>query len=98
MKVYEIIWKEQFIEKIADNHGVNTDEVEEVLFSQPHVRFAKRGHVRGDNLYFAYGQTVTARYLLVVFIRKRRASALPTSARDMTKAERTYYNGQKKKG
>jgi uncharacterized DUF497 family protein len=31
----------------------------------------------------------------VIFIRKRRAAALPISAREMTTAERRYYHGQK---
>jgi hypothetical protein len=43
LKLYEIIWKERFVEKIADKHGVMTDEVEEVLFSRPHVRLAGEG-------------------------------------------------------
>jgi hypothetical protein len=45
----DVIWKEKFVAKIADKHGVTTDEVEDVLFSKPHVRRAERGHVRGEN-------------------------------------------------
>lgn len=96
MKLYEVIWKERFVEKIADKHGLTTDEVEEVLFSKPHVRLAEKGRVKGENLYAAYGQTEEGRYLIVFFIRKRRSSALPITARDMTRAERRYYNEQKK--
>ena len=98
MKLYDVIWKERFVEKIADRHDVTTEEVEEILFSDPHVRLAERGHVKGENLYVGYGQTEAGRYLLVFFIRKRRVAALPISARDMTKSERKYYNGQKKTG
>ena len=96
MKVYEVIWKERFVEKLADKHDVFTDEVEEILFSSPHVRRAEKGRIKGENLYAAYGQTGAGRYLVVFFIRKRRFAALPISARDMTPAERRYYHAQKK--
>lgn len=96
MRLYEIIWKDRFVEKIARKHSVTTDEVEEVLFSSPHVRLAEKGRVKGENLYAAYGRTAAGRYLIVFFIRKRRVAALPISARDMTRAERRYYDGQKK--
>jgi uncharacterized DUF497 family protein len=95
LKLYEVIWKERFVEKIADKHAVTTDEVEEVLFTSPHVRKAEKGRIKGEDLYVAYGQTDAGRYLVVFFIRKRRVAALPISARDMTRAEQRYYNAQK---
>ncbi len=96
MHLYDVIWKEEFVAKIADKHGVTPDEVEDVLFSGPHVRRAERGHVKGKDLYVAYGQTEAGRYLVVFFIRKRQAAALPISARDMTPSERRYYESRKK--
>ena len=96
MQLHYVIWKDRFVEKIAAKHNVTTDEVEEILFSKPHVRLAEKGRVKGENLYVAYGQTRKGRYLVVFFILKRRTSALPISARDMTQAERRYYNEQKK--
>ena len=95
MRIFEVIWKDRFVEKIADKHGVTTDEVEQVLFSTPHVRLAEKGHIPRENLYVAYGQSTAGRYLIVLFVRKRRSMALPISARDMTGAERRYYNAQK---
>ena len=95
MRLYEIIWKEQYAEKIADKHEVEISEVEEVLFGEPHVRVFEKGRVRGEYLYAAYGQTDAGRYLIVFFIRKRRIAALPISARDMTASERRYYEKQK---
>jgi hypothetical protein len=94
MRLYEIIWKEQFAQKIADKHDVEIGEVEEILFGEPHVRMFEKGHARGENLYAAYGQTHAGRYLIVFFIRKRRVAALPISARDMTTSERRYYEKQ----
>ncbi len=98
MQLYEVIWKEQFVDKIENKHQVNPDEVEQVLFSQPHVRRAQKGRVKGENLYVAYGQTDGGRYLIVFFIHKPPVSVLPISARDMTVSERRYYEQYQKKG
>lgn len=43
MRIYDVIWKERFAEKIAEKHGLTMDEVEHVLFSKPHVRLAEKG-------------------------------------------------------
>jgi len=58
-----------------------------------------KGHVKGEHLYAAYGQTLVGRYLVVFFILKRRMAALPISAREMSRSEKKYYkyyNAQKK--
>ncbi len=96
MQLYEVIWKDRYIEKLADKHDVSTEEAEQVLFGRPHIRMAERGQVEDEDLYVAYGQTEAGRYLLVFFIRKYTIAALPISARNMTSAERRYYNGQKR--
>jgi uncharacterized DUF497 family protein len=98
LRIYDVIWKERFAEKIADKHGLTMDEVEQVLFSGPYVRLAEKGHIKGEDLYAAYGQTHAGRYVFALYIRKRRTAAMPITARDMTKAERRYYDGQKKTG
>jgi uncharacterized DUF497 family protein len=94
MQLHEIIWKDRFIDKIEVKHGVSVNEVEEILFGKPHVRRARKGHVKGEDLYTAYGQTTGGRYLIVFFIRKEHAAALPISARDMTDSEHGYYERQ----
>ncbi len=94
MQLNEVIWKDYFVDKIKIKHGVSTNEVEEVLFGKPHVRRAQKGHIKGEDLYAAYGQTDSGRYLIVFFIRKERAAALPISARDMTDSEERYYDRQ----
>ena len=58
----------------------------------PHIRRAGRGDVRGEDLYAAYGQTEAGRYLIVFFIYQGFGAALPISARDMSDAERRYFN------
>lgn len=95
MYLYDIIWKSRYVEKLAVKRGVNMNEVEEVLFGKPIVRFWEKGKVQGENLYLAYGQTDAGRYLVVFFIYKPEATALPISARTMSDAERKYYREQK---
>lgn len=91
MNLYSVIWKDQFIEKLATKHGVETKEVEDVLFSHPHIRRVEKGRVKGEDVYAAYGQTRSGRYLIVFFVLKHTTAALPISARDMTQSERKYY-------
>lgn len=97
MHIYSIIWKDQFVEKLAAKHGIEMEEVEEVLFTSPPVRLFEKGQIKGENLYAAYGQTPSGRYLIVFFVLKHRTAALPISARDMTRSERKYYDKQKEK-
>ncbi|MFN8486085.1 MAG: BrnT family toxin [Caldilineaceae bacterium] len=95
--IYDIIWKEAYIDKLEWKHGVNTEEVEQVLFGEPFVRRGNKGSIQGEDLYIAYGQTATGRYLIVFFVFKpKQNAALPISSRDMTPAERRYYASQKK--
>lgn len=70
MRLYDVIWNAKFASKIEEKHGVSAEEVEEVLFSSPHVRRVEKGRVKGEHLYVAYGQTAVGRYLVVFFIRK----------------------------
>ena len=95
MRLYEVIWKEAFVDKLERKHRVMPEEVEDVLFSRPHIRRAEKGHVQGEDLYVAYGQTAVGRYLVVFFILKYQTAALPISAREMTPAERRYYAQQR---
>ena len=94
MELLEVIWKDRFIDKIEAKHRVRTEEVEEVLFGKPHVRRTRKGRIKGEDLYTAYGQTAGGRYLIVLFIYKEQVAALPISARDMTDSERRYYEQQ----
>lgn len=91
MKIYEVIWLAEVEEKIIVKHAVWPDEVEEVLDSQPRVRFMERGQREGEDLYAAFGQTDSGRYLAVYFILKQASEALVITARDMTDRERRSY-------
>ena len=94
MRLNDVVWKDYFVDKIEVRHSVSTDEVEEVLFGRPHVRRAQKGHVKGEDLYTAYGRSDAGRYLIVFFVRKERSVAMPISARDMTDSEERYYDKQ----
>ena len=94
MRITDIIWKERFVEKLAVKHQVSTYEAEQVLFGKPFIVKVAKGHVQGEDVYQTFGQTHTGRYLIVVFVKKGIA-AIPISARDMTRAERSYYEKHK---
>ena len=90
-----IIWKDQFVEKLARKHRVSVLEGEETLGEKPHIRRVSKGRVKDENVYAAFGQTNAGRYLIVFYIRKVSGAILPISARDMDDAERKYYERQK---
>ena len=91
MRITDVIWKERFVEKLIVKHGVSVGEAEEVLLSTSVVRKMAKGHVRGQDVYAALAQLGSGRYLIVFFINKGAAMALPISARDMNPSERDYY-------
>ncbi len=93
MIIERFIWKDVFLDKIEQKHGVTRSEVEHVVLSAPHIRRAAKGRVKGEHVYAAYGQTDAGRYLIAFFIHKGGGAALPISARDMTPSEKRYYDG-----
>lgn len=95
MHLREIIWKDQFVEKLANKHGVEVNEVEDVLDSNPHIRKVKKGHVKDENVYAAFGKTIGGRLLVIFYIKKLSGAVLRISARDMDDGERRYYEKQK---
>lgn len=71
--------------------------MEEVITSKAHFRKAEKGQVGGEDVYSAYGQTSTGRFIIVFFIYKKSGCALPISALDMSHSERKYYEKNKQK-
>lgn len=63
-----ILWIPEYEDKIAVKHGVDRDEVAEVLYGQPGVRRVGKGRVSGEDLYMGLGQTYGGRYLTIFFI------------------------------
>ena len=64
MKIDNFIWLDEFTEKLETKHGVYPDEVEEVFTYRPTIRRIQKGNVSGENLYRAFGQTSSGRYLI----------------------------------
>jgi hypothetical protein len=91
LRIREIIWLEDIVEKLERKHNVRQNEVIEVLENKPKFRFVEKGHYKGENVYAALGQTYEGRYLIVFFVYKRNGRALIISARDMTNLERRLY-------
>jgi uncharacterized protein len=88
MRIDEIIWREQVVDKLASKHAVTPDEVEQLFQSSPRFRRIESGDRTGEDVYAAAGRTWAGRYLLVFFILKQGGGALILSAREMTRAER----------
>ncbi len=92
MRIKDVIWQEQFVDKLMEKHGVYPDEAEDVLFGRNRMRQVARGQVCGEDVYEALGQTVSVRYLIVIFVWKLDGDALVISARDMSDRERRRYD------
>ena len=91
MKVSGFIWLDGIVEKLHQKHSVLQEEVREVFNNRPKFRFVEKGHRPGENVYFAAGQTMDGRYLIIFFVAKKDKRALILSARDMTRSERKGY-------
>lgn len=92
MRIVDIIWLPQVIDKLAWKHQVLPEEVDEVLFSNPKFRKVQKGHIPGEDVYAALGRTEGGRYLAVFFVYKQTREALILSARDMDRKERRQYD------
>lgn len=90
-----IIWKDTFVEKLAEKHNVSVEEAEEALQRKPLIRKVGKGRVKDENVFAAYGQTAEGRYLIIIYIRKLNGAILPISGRDMDDSERKYYEKER---
>jgi uncharacterized DUF497 family protein len=95
MWLRETVWIDKFISKIQKKHNVIVEEVEEALLSGALFYHARRGRIKGENVYVAYGKTQAGRYLFIVLIYKPPMRGLIISARDMTIKEKRFYNAKK---
>jgi uncharacterized protein len=83
----------QIIEaKLAKKHHVTIREVRQARLNNPRIRCAEKGYIEGEDVYAAFSQTFSGRYLSVFFIFKpSENTAVIISARDMSKKERKTY-------
>jgi uncharacterized DUF497 family protein len=91
LRITGFVWLEQYVEKLAGKHDVTPEEVEAMFFAKPSYRIVEKGHVQGENMYSAMGQTEEGRYLITFFIHKQDGRALIISARSMDEAEKKRY-------
>lgn len=91
MRINELVWLPDIVDKIEVKHHLDQDEVEQVFFNRPRYWFVERGYRTGEDVYAATGQTDAGRYTIVFFILKENDSALILSARDMDPRERRRY-------
>ncbi len=91
MRIDRIIWLQNIVDKLAEKDDVEVEEVEEVFELLPTIKRGPKGKRKGENLYYAYGQTEDGRYLFIVFINKPGHMALVLSARDMSSKERRWF-------
>jgi uncharacterized DUF497 family protein len=87
-----IVCPESIQDKLETRHRVTVPEARETLLSHPRIRFAEKGYVEDEDVYAAFGQTFSGRYLAVFFVYKAATkTAVVISARDMTRKERRTY-------
>ena len=91
MIINDLIWLPNVVDKLSWKHGVRTSEVEEIFAGSFKVRKAEKGIRKNEDVYYAYGQTDSGRYLTVIFVYKINKNALILSAREMTQKERIAY-------
>ena len=92
MQIERIVCSERIEAKLESKRHVTFREARQVVFSEPRIRFAEKGHTAGEDVYAAFGQTLGGRYLSVFFIYKSGLkTAIIISARDMSDKERKAY-------
>lgn len=92
MRIDYIVCSTSIEDKLETKHHTTVREARQVLLNRPRFRFAERGHVPGEDLYVAFGQTLGGRYLAVFFIYNPvAATAIIVSARNMSNRERKAY-------
>jgi len=91
MRIEGTIWLENVVDKLHWKHGVQPEEVEEVLLSRPNFRKMEAGRIQGEDLYAAFGTSLAGRHLKVLFVYKATREALIVSARDMSQKEKRRH-------
>lgn len=70
MNIAGFIWIDNIVEKLHWKHQVSQEEIRELFDNRPKFRFVEKGHHSDENVYFAKGQTMTGRYLIMFFVYK----------------------------
>ena len=79
MRVDFIVCADYVEDKLETKHNVTCQEAREVLLNSPRIRFAEKGHTKGEDVYVAFGTTFsgsTWRYFLSTSPLAKRRSLL----------------------
>jgi len=55
MQIDSIVCPEHIQEKLESKHNVTCREARQLLFNEPRIRFAEKGHTAGQDVYAAFG-------------------------------------------
>ena len=91
MRIDDVVWLRNIVDKLAVKHHVEPYEVEQALSNQPKIRFVEKGERPGEDVYMGLGRTDAGRYLAILFVHKQNHKALILSARNMAPKERKQY-------
>ena len=91
MEITQLIWLEDIVDKLHWKHNVEEQEVVEVLGNTPKFIHKETGYQQSEDVYAAFGQTNSGRFLSVFFVYTQDKRAVIVSARDMTEKERRKY-------
>ena len=67
MRIELIVCPAHIEEKLQVKHSVTASEAEQALLNKPRIRFIKKVHTQGNDVYAALSRTFAGRYLTVVF-------------------------------
>jgi uncharacterized DUF497 family protein len=95
VRISEIVWTDGDVEHIA-RHGVDPDEVEQAIASDPVWRRGRRHLETGRQSLYALGRTDAGRYLFVVLSPLGPGRARCVTAREMDDATRRYYQRRRR--
>jgi uncharacterized DUF497 family protein len=86
VRILEIVWTPEILEKIERKHGLTPEEVEEAC-AEPaaHIRRARNGR------YAILGRSESGRYVFVIGAYQGGGIVRIITARDMTTPERDLY-------
>ncbi|OIO08445.1 MAG: hypothetical protein AUJ52_08180 [Elusimicrobia bacterium CG1_02_63_36] len=86
MRLQEIVWTPEILDKVQGKHGLRPEEVRQAcLDPASHLRKAR------DGRYAVLGRTEAGRFVLVIGAYTGKRSLRIITARDMTDRERDLY-------
>ena len=53
MKIRDLLWLPEIVDKLEWKHGVKVYEVEQLFDNRPGIRFVEKGQRKGENVYLA---------------------------------------------